>query len=159
MKPVRLFRKRYFPDELIELKDDQILFQNEHLIITKWKVLKPREDIASGYSAYFLDQGIKVSRELDASGNLVYWYCDIIETVFDSAENAYTFCDLLVDVLVLPDGETKILDLDELADIITNGILSQEMIANALRRTNALLDIIYAGRFSELTQHIMKYCC
>lgn len=157
MKPVRLFRKRYFPDELIELKDDKILFQDDSLLVTKWDVLKPRKDIASGYSAYFIKKGIKLSRVLNQAGELVYWYCDIIHTCHDEAENTYTFHDLLVDVLIYPDGSVRVVDLDELADIMRQNILSKDIAADALLQTDTLLRMIYGGRFSELTEPIMKF--
>ncbi len=149
MKPTRLFRRRYIPDELIELKDDQILSHEENLIVTKWDVLKPRPDIACGYSAYYIDKGFKISKILDASGNLVYWYCDIIQTVFDEKENAYIFNDLLVDVLIYPDGHTEVADLEELADVLEQNTLPVPVIAQALRITNELLTIIKSGEFAK----------
>ena len=39
-----LYRKRFIPMETILLKDDNIVFQNEDVIVTKWNALKPRED-------------------------------------------------------------------------------------------------------------------
>lgn len=157
MEPIRLFRRRYYPDEIIELKNDQILSQDKNLIVTKWNVLKPRKDIASGYSAYYIDKGYKVSKILDASGNLVYWYCDIIETVLDKTTNTYTFCDLLIDVLIYPNGHVEVVDLDELADILEANTLPPSMVAQALRNTSQLLAIIYSGNFSELTRPITRF--
>jgi hypothetical protein len=74
MEQIRLFRKRFFPDEIIELKDDLILSLSEKVLITKWNVLKPRDDIARGVSAYFFDLGVKVSKVYDAAGQNVYLY-------------------------------------------------------------------------------------
>ena len=97
MEQIRLFRRRFLPDEVTELKDDTVLFLSDDLILTKWNVLKPRKDIAYGISAYFIDLGIKVSKVYNASEELVYWYCDIVEPVIDKATHTYTFNDLLVD--------------------------------------------------------------
>ena len=102
MSRPRLFRRRFIPDENIELKDDMILALEPNLIITSWNVLKPRRDISRGVSAYFIDKGIKVSKVFDNAGQMVYWYCDIIETHYDEKENTYTFNDLLIDVVVYP---------------------------------------------------------
>mgnify|MGYP000358628231 CR=1 FL=1 len=55
---------------------------------------------------------------------MVYWYCDIIETHYDEKENIYTFNDLLIDVIVYPDGQVEVLDMDEFADAMEQGILS-----------------------------------
>ena len=96
MDKIRLFRRRFMPDEITELKDDTIIMATDDVIITKWDVLKPRKDISTGISAYFLKKGIKVSKVFDSNGSLVYYYCDIIETLHDNDRDEYTFNDLLI---------------------------------------------------------------
>ena len=152
MSRPRLFRRRFIPDENIELKDDMILALEPNLIITSWNVLKPRRDISRGVSAYFIDKGIKVSKVFDNAGQMVYWYCDIIETHYDEKENIYTFNDLLIDVY--PDGQVEVLDMDEFADAMEQGILSVGTIAHAMRATDDLLHTIYAGEFEKYTHYI-----
>lgn len=154
MSRPRLFRRRFIPDENIELKDDMILALEPNLIITSWNVLKPRRDISRGVSAYFIDKGIKVSKVFDNAGQMVYWYCDIIETHYDEEENTYTFNDLLIDVIVYPDGQVEVLDMDEFADAMEQGILSVGTIAHAMRATDDLLHTIYAGEFEKYTHYI-----
>ena len=154
MSRPRLFRRRFIPDENIELKDDMILALEPNLIITSWNVLKPRRDISRGVSAYFIDKGIKVSKVFDNAGQIVYWYCDIIETHYDEKENIYTFNDLLIDVIVYPDGQVEVLDMDEFADAMEQGILSVGTIAHAMRATDDLLHTIYAGEFEKYTHYI-----
>ena len=154
MSRPRLFRRRFIPDENIELKDDMILALEPNLIITSWNVLNPRRDISRGVSAYFIDKGIKVSKVFDNAGQMVYWYCDIIETHYDEKENIYTFNDLLIDVVVYPDGQVEVLDMDEFADAMEQGILSVGTIAHAMRATDDLLHTIYAGEFEKYTHYI-----
>ena len=154
MSRPRLFRRRFIPDENIELKDDMILALEPNLIITSWNVLKPRRDISRGVSAYFIDKGIKVSKVFDNAGQMVYWYCDIIETHYDEKENTYTYNDLLIDVVVYPDGQVEVLDMDEFADAMEQGILSVGTIAHAMRATDDLLHTIYAGEFEKYTHYI-----
>ena len=156
MSRPRLFRRRFIPDENIELKDDMILALEPNLIITSWNVLKPRRDISRGVSAYFIDKGIKVSKVFDNAGQMVYWYCDIIETHYDEKENTYTFNDLLIDVVVYPDGQVEVLDMDEFADAMEQGILSVGTIAHAMRATDDLLHTIYAGEFEKESKRL---CC
>lgn len=154
MSRPRLFRKRYIPEENIELKDDLILAVEPDYILTSWDVLKPRADISRGYSIYFLKKGVKVSKVFDNAGQLVYWYCDIIETEYDQDANTYTFCDLLIDVLVYPDGQVEVVDMDEFADAMEQGILSMGTIAKAMRNADELLHKIYDGKFHEYTHYI-----
>ncbi|MDD7403836.1 MAG: DUF402 domain-containing protein [Butyribacter sp.] len=156
MKQIRLFRRRFLPDELTELKDDRIIYMSDDVLITKWNVLKPRKDISNGVSAYFLKHGIKVSKIYDAGQNLVYWYCDIIDTRIDNDTNSYTFEDLLIDVLVFPDGHVEVVDMDEFADIMEKNVLDKRLEISALRRTDYLLRLIYSGKFSQLTDYIEK---
>ncbi len=156
MTNLKLFRRRFIPEEIVELKDDKILSmdKNNNIIITKWNVLKPRNDIDHGISAYFINDGIKVSKIFNSDGNLVYWYCDIIETVHDN--NTYTFNDLLIDIIIHPDGKVEVVDMDEFADVMENGILTNNTIAKALRCANSLLKDIYSGNFEKYTRYIEK---
>lgn len=155
MEQIRLFRRRYLPDEMIELTDDEILSASEEVIVTKWDVLKPRNDIAKGYSAYFLNQGVKLSKVYGPTGDLVYWYCDIVMPDIDRNAGTYVFHDLLIDVLIYPDGEVKVVDLDEFADVMEQGILDTADYLAALRSTDALLKKIYGGEeFSRMKRYI-----
>ena len=154
MKTIRLFRKRYLPDETIELKDDIILSHTDHMLITKWDVLKPRSDIAYGFSAYFFDTGVKVSKIYNADQKLVYWYCDIVEPQIDTETDMYIFTDLLIDILIYPDGRVEVADLDEFADMMEQNILTASLSIEALRRTDHLLSLIYSGNFHKLTKYI-----
>ena len=143
----KLYRKRYIPNESILLKDDNILLAEENLIVTGWKTLKPRKDISFGYSAYFIDKGFKVSKMYNSSHELVYWYCDIIDTEYDKATNTYVFQDLLADVLIYPDGSVQVVDLDEIADLLDKGVINTDIASKALRILNHLLQLIYQGDF------------
>ena len=95
-----LYRKRLIPSECIELKDDQILYRDDRIIVTKWNTIRPKKDLDHGYSCYFMKKGFKVSRFYGHENQHVCWYCDIIDTAYDAELNAYTFTDLLVDVIL-----------------------------------------------------------
>lgn len=154
MNELKLYRKRLIPDECILLKDDEILHIDPEVIITKWNTLHPKKTLHHGYSCYFLDRGFKVSKFYDHDGNLISWYCDIITHTYDSETNTYIFTDLLVDVIVYPDGFVRVVDLDELADAQRDGLISVENMQKALRRTDKLLSLIYKGAFGKLQKYI-----
>jgi len=153
----QLYRKRYCPEETILLKDDEILFYSDKMIVTRWKTLKPRPDIARGISAYFMDEGFKIGKIYNAADQLVYWYCDIIETEWSLSRHALIFHDMLIDILVYPDGDVRILDLNELADCLEGQLVSPEFVSKALRRASTLLALIHAGHFSQYTDIINSY--
>ncbi|MCR5201882.1 MAG: DUF402 domain-containing protein [Lachnospiraceae bacterium] len=154
MSDIRLFRKRLIPLENIELKDDIVDLVNDDIILSHWHVLKPRKDIDRGISVYYLKKGIKISKEFDAKGNLVYYYCDIIDTDYNDTTKVYTFTDLLVDVLVYPDNSVKIVDLDEFAEALELSLISTPQVGHALKITDDLLKHIYNNEFDELIKPI-----
>ena len=123
-------------------------------MVTRWKTLHPKKDFDNGQSCYFLDEGYKVSRFLKGK-ELVFWYCDIIDYEYISAEDTYIFRDLLADVVVYPDGFVKVLDLDEFEQALEAGSLTSRDVRNALRALSKLLNIIYDGKFEELTKEII----
>ena len=152
-----LYRRRYVPDETIHLKDDVIAYMSDDIIVTKWNVLKPRKDFTHGDSCYFLKKGYKVSRFFEASGECLYIYCDIINPEYNEKENKYIFNDLLIDVIVYPDGFVKVLDLVEIPEALDMGLISIEDAKYALLKTDELLGIIYDGGISSLTSYLNKY--
>ncbi len=48
-KPL-LYRKRYIPLEVKSLNDDEILFADDEIIVTKWNTFKPKKDFSNGIS-------------------------------------------------------------------------------------------------------------
>lgn len=150
-----LYRKRYLPAETIHLKDDVILFQDKQRIVTSWDTLKPRKDIKRGLSAYFMDEGIKVSKIFNTMDEVVYWYCDIIRT--EQKGNSLIFHDLLVDVIVYPDGAVKVVDLDELGLLLKQGEIDASFVSDALTFTNKLLGTIYNGGFAAYQEVIDQF--
>ncbi|MDE7423475.1 MAG: DUF402 domain-containing protein [Lachnospiraceae bacterium] len=154
---VKLYRKRMIPEEIIHLKDDIILHIDANIIITKWDSLKPRKDFSNGISAYFLEEGFKVSKIFDKHQKLVYWYCDIIEYEYRESEQVYIFTDLLADVVVYPDNSLRVLDLDEIGDALESRLITKEKACKALRLCNQLLEHIYAGEFKKYQNLINHY--
>ena len=158
---IHLYRKRFIPNELISLHKDEIIYANEELILTRWDTLKPRTDFSHGISAYFLKKNCKVTKVLGADNELVYWYCDIMQMVdgpqTNDNEHVLVMEDLLIDVLVYPDGSVRVLDLDEAAEAVEQGLITGEMLYRSMRASNNLLNDIYAGKFHEYQQEIEKH--
>lgn len=158
MSDIRLYRKRIIPEECVFLKDDEILYQDREVIITRWHTLRPKKTLHHGYSCYFLERGFKVSKFYDHDNRLISWYCDIISHTCSvdpqTGVHTYVFTDLLVDVVIYPDGFVRVVDLDEMADALRDGRMSQSELQDALRHLDKLLSVIYAGHFGKLQQFI-----
>ncbi len=154
MENIKLYRRRFIPDEIIYLKNDEIISIDEERIVTKWNVLNPRHDFSHGVSCYFIKEGYKVSKFIDKNDNIVYWYCDIIDTQISEDGKSYTFNDLLIDIIVYENGFVKVVDLDEIGKALKKNIISTELIIKAMERADKLLRIIYGGRFKDCTVYI-----
>ncbi|MBE5884871.1 MAG: DUF402 domain-containing protein [Lachnospiraceae bacterium] len=157
MENITLYRRRLIPDEIVHLKNDIVLYYDDTVIITKWKTIKPRKDMDHGFSAYMLKEGIKVSKFYRADNSLLYWYCDIVDYEYNSETNSYTSTDLLTDVVLYPDGQVRVLDLDELAEASVKDLITKEQLHSALVRTNKLLNVMYKNEFRKYTDLIDKY--
>ncbi len=149
-----LYRKRLIPDECVRLDDDEIIYMDDEIIVTRWKALHPKPRLDHGYSCYFLKRNYKVSKFLFSDDSLIYWYCDIIDHAYDSEENSYIFRDLLADVIVFPDGFVKVIDLDEFEEALDKELLTGADVKKALRALDSLLRVIYGGNFNELKNEI-----
>ena len=147
---LKLYRKRIIPEECLLLKGDKLIRMDDEVIITSWTTINPKTEFTHGCSCYFLKQGLKVSKFYRHDNTLLYWYCDIVDYDYDEAENSLTVTDLLGDVILYPDGQIKVVDLDEMADALEKGLISQELLCTALRRLNDLLTMIYRDKFDRL---------
>ena len=150
MKNLSLYRRRLIPDECILLKDDILLEANDDHILTKWNTLKPKEFLHHGDSCYYLNKGVKVSRFYTEDTFLICWYCDIVSYEWKEEKTALLTTDLLLDVLVYPDGSIKLLDMDELAQAHAQKLISDELLQTSLMTANRLLNEIYEGKFHDL---------
>ncbi len=165
---IQLFRRRFIPNELTWLKDDETVAYNDEKIVTAWHTLNPRPDFAIGSSVYYRKKGVKVSKHYDANGNFVCFYCDIVSETRLNLNNipptcnlkndaekyilhmnpkkdtAIVYNDLLVDVIVKPGGLITVSDLNELADAYERELITKEMMTTALRTTNEFLCLLYS---------------
>lgn len=147
MKKPIILRKRYIPLETIDITGDELVLRNEDILITKWKPIKERQDISGGMSFTFLKEGYKVSKFFGASGEFKYWYCDIINILYEELQDKYTLVDLLLDVKIMPDGRVEVVDADELAEALEKSIISKEEATISLYTLDKILRMSYAGKF------------
>lgn len=148
---ISIYRKRLIPNECILLKNDIILEANDKYILTKWNTIKPKKDLHHGFSCCYLDKGIKVSKFYREDNSLIYWYCDVVSYEWNEDKTQLTTTDLLIDILIYPDGQLKVLDLDELADAADQNLISHAQLKDSLRKADALLQEIYTGNFEKYT--------
>ena len=139
---MKMYRKRFIPNEVVDISSDEVLERNENIVITRWKPIKPREDIGGGISYTFLKRGYKISKIFDIHGNFVHWYCDVLEYTYDKEKDEYTFIDLLADVKVYPDGKAEVLDFDELSEAFNDKIITEKQLLHAIKSVNSLMEMV-----------------
>lgn len=140
-----IFRIRYIPAETVDISGDRLLLRDDGHLVTAWKPIRPRTDFDHGMSCVFLSEGVKVSRFMDAAGNTLYWYVDLVDIRYDAPTDTYRLHDLLADVKIQPDGRVEIVDLDELADAMEQNLITREQGILALRILDRLLADIRNG--------------
>ena len=94
-----------------------------------------------------MNEGYKVGRFYNAQGEFLYWYCDIIDVEYDKNNDKYTLTDLLVDIKLMPNGALRVLDTDELAQALEEGLITAQQACNALKKLDKVLKMIYDGQF------------
>ena len=152
----KIYRRRYIPNETIHLADDEIITHEPNFLITRWKCLKPRDDFASGLSAYYINRNFKISKFFKEDGSFRFYYCDIIKTIADDSDGSLIFCDLLIDLVVFPDYTTKVLDLHELRPVYDDGLIDINDVFMAIDALDDLLQTVHTGEFSELIRCLEK---
>ena len=125
-----LYRRRYIPDECVHLKKDCIWYVSDDLILTSWKAIRPRDDIGGGISAFYPKLGFRISKVFAPDGSLVHWYNDICSVRIEDSEIHYT--DLLLDVIVDPDGSLHLLDADREGHALLLRTLGAELVVRLL---------------------------
>lgn len=154
MSTLKMYRKRFIPNECIELKGDELIFRDENVIVTKWTSIHPKPDFSHGSSCYFLKEGVKMSKFYRADNSLVCWYCDIVQYGFSEDGQSMTATDLLADVVISPEGEVRVVDLDELAEALDRELIDAETMKKALMQLNSLLVKIYEGNFATMQEEL-----
>ncbi|MBQ7839182.1 MAG: DUF402 domain-containing protein [Lachnospiraceae bacterium] len=157
LSELKLYRKRLIPEECIALPDDRILRCDEDVLVTSWKTIRPKKNMDHGFSCFYLKEGYKISKFYQADGTLLYYYCDIISPYFEKNTNELIVTDLLVDVIIYPDGFVKVVDVDELVTAQDDGKLSLPELKQALMTLDNLLNKIYLGKLPELLAPIEEF--
>jgi protein associated with RNAse G/E len=152
----KIFRIRYIPSEVVDISNDHILHLDSEIMVTEWLPIKPRKDFHHGMSCLYIHEGYKVSLFMDESDAALYWYCDIIDVVYDLEEDTFKLYDLLADVRIKPDGAMEVIDLDELADAVEMKLITENQLVKALRVLDTLLKKKQDGSLPLEADGIMK---
>ena len=151
MTHLQIFRKRLIPAETVLLKDDVILRQENDRIVTSWHAFHPRPDLMRGFSCYYTEDYLKVSRMIHDDDSF-HWYIDIADYTWSKTRDTLTMTDLLADVIIDPGGQIRVTDLDELADAHSRGLITDDLLKKSLYTLDRLLRELYTHGIKRLSE-------
>lgn len=159
MKNITVIRKRYIPNEEVDISGDRILLKTDDILMTKWRPIKPRGDFSWGMSYVDLHDNYKISRFYDENDNFLFWYCDILEIDYsrDDSGEKYIFTDLLIDIIVNPDGTYEIKDIDEINEALEKGLIDKRQYDTSVFAMDRLVENIQKGAFPPAKFDYKKY--
>lgn len=86
----------------------------------------------------------------DEQGELVQWYIDVVGRTGVDERGVPWYEDLYLDIVISPEGETLLLDVDELDEALRQGEVTQSQYDFAWREASTLLDALEADLFPLL---------
>lgn len=143
---IKLYRKRYFPDEEVDISGDEILYLDDDLLVTKWQPINYRNDIGSGISFWYFNKNIKVSKLYDKELKFKSYYIDMCRYEIEK-DVKYKIVDLLADVVVNPDMTYKVLDFDELTEYLEKEAITPKEFMQSIKAFTKVITDINDGVF------------
>lgn len=86
----------------------------------------------------------------DEQGELVQWYIDVVKRTGLDRNGVPWWEDLYLDIVVSPEGETLLLDVDELDEAWRQGVVTHREYDYAWREASTLLTVLEADQFPLL---------
>lgn len=75
----------------------------------------------------------------NSAGECIQYYFDITKRNIINGENS-SFCDLMLDIVVQPDGRAALLDMNELQQALNHGNITKKDCLLALKTSHEILD-------------------
>lgn len=113
-------------------------------ILPEWRVAgRPNRDRAY----LLLEEGVQLAQPVSWVGALEGgWYIDLV-AIEETGPDRLVVRDLYVDLIILPTTRRyEVLDLDELADAVTTGVVDLTTATTVLRNTQSFIDT-HLGNF------------
>ncbi|WP_052807367.1 DUF402 domain-containing protein [Risungbinella massiliensis] len=89
---------------------------------------------------YFVRKGYTISKVFQKNGEFLYYYCDMME-MHQTGRMRYVMVDLLLDLIIYPDGRYHLIDIDEFADSIERGRIKRRQQVHALRTLDRMIGL------------------
>ena len=133
MKPIQIIKQDYlgrdvwqYTGTLVEITDSKIVieayFDREDTPVDNM-VIRPGDKFIE---TYFSNQWFNIYEIQDQrSGKIKAWYCNICHPV-EISDDTVVYRDLVLDLLVYPEGTQVVLDMDEFEALNITGNLRQQ---------------------------------
>lgn len=87
---------------------------------------------------YFVRKGFTISKVFGKSGEFLYYYCDVMQ-MRQVGRLRYVMVDLLLDLIIYPDGNYHLIDIDEFADAVEKRKIKRKQEVYALRTLDTMI--------------------
>jgi predicted RNA-binding protein associated with RNAse of E/G family len=95
---------------------------------------------------YFVKEGYTISKVFTKEGDFQYYYCDLME-MQQTGNLRYVMVDLLIDLIIYPDGQYHLVDLDEFADSVEKGEITKRQQIYTIRTLDRMISSQTEDRF------------
>lgn len=102
---------------------------------------------------FFEDKKYSLTIFYDSNDHVLQWYFDIIADIYEMEDDTPYIDDMYLDLVVLPDGYSYVLDEDELENAVTKRIVSQKQYDDAYENLFHLKQFVNSY-FSEIKEFI-----
>ncbi len=135
-----------FNSRLVLVRDTLVVTQDfAGQIYHSWK--GPHTEPFDVRNHFWTDRWYNVMRcDRPHGGGLEYWYCNVTSPAQYDGETV-RYIDLDLDVLVFPDGKTKVVDEDEFLDNSARMGYPPDMIEQSRRAVDEIVALARSGQF------------
>lgn len=149
----RILKNRYVQQSVHDhrFSGTVALFQIDEVRAPQYKTHNGKEfivaDVGFAWLQYFPEnEPFGVTVMFNPEGEIVQWYIDLVDRIGEEDGIPY-MDDLLLDILVFPNGDIVKKDEDEFEEATESGELTPEQVERGWREFDATLDRIKRGDF------------
>ncbi|UVI29413.1 YgaC family protein [Paenibacillus spongiae] len=161
------FHNLHLPNEVrvFQIPESNIRVWNDSVMVYEVKFEDEKGENLTFRHYSFYKEWFEINITLDAAGKLITesgpiewsFNCDICSPCYSKGVNVYNV-DLELDILVRSDGkEYIVIDEDDFAQVVSQGLLSEDECIGARKGLESLLQLISSGRLISFLEDICPF--
>lgn len=147
MKIQKLLKHKLVPPSSEDISGDEVLYFDLDFLVTRWKPAKSNMNIGAAVSLLCVKSGVQISKKYNREGKFVYYYCDMVKTHWDPETETFEVTDLIADLIVFPDSELRLIDLEEFQEAYQSKVIDTEEFEFTKKCLLDITDKVICGNF------------